>query len=353
MPRQRVANELTRTSLWLALRPDQSFRSRVAAIAEPVAVILLATVVARLLSDVVGIVDANEYLFREEASPDFMRAARAEGLWHGLRYGLIIAIAVGIGSWRGRRTAASYGLILNRSASSQLIGIGVAIGLIGSLPLQLLHIIHAHVPLGTETDFWQLKARVQWDFEFWAYMAIGSFLVVPIVEEFTSRGYVLGRLREAFSPGAALLLMATFFALAHGQYHRPEILAVGQLLSLALLSLLFGLAVYRTGSLLSAITAHVIINVPLDLAWRYIALAISVAALFLLRREVAQWLTTLKTMMRQTDDWTAALASMAFIAIALLTLRTAPQLPYISLVVFTILAFIGLGVRSPWSAARH
>lgn len=129
-----------------------------------------------------------------------------------------------------------------------------------------------------------------WDLSFWVYMAVGSFLIVPLVEEFTARGYVLGRIRESYSGGATLVLMAVFFALAHGQYHSLEILMGGQLLLLVLGSIFLGYSVYRTGSLVPAIVAHGLTNIPLTLEWRFAAVAAGLAALISCRRAVAKWL---------------------------------------------------------------
>jgi hypothetical protein len=142
--------------------------------------------------------------------------------------------------------------------------------------------------------------------------------------------------------------MAAFFALAHGQYHRAEILATGQLVSLVIFSVVFGYAVYRTGSLIPVIVAHGILNVPLGLSWRYIVLAMTLSALFLFRRETGEWLKGLWRLLLNIDDWIAMLLAVGLIAGSLLTLRAAPWTPYAWLGVFALLLVLGLGVRSAW-----
>ena len=113
-------------------------------------------------------------------------------------------------------------------------------------------------------------------------------------------------------------------------------------------SLVFGYAVYRTGSLISVIVAHGILNVPLSLGWRYIVLTMSLSALFLFRRETGEWLKGLGRLMYNIDDWIAMLLAVGLIAGSLLTLRAAPWAPYAWLGVFAILLVLGLGVRSAW-----
>ena len=345
-----------RASRWLTLPRDKSLRARVSALGEPMVVILGGTLLARMVLRRAGLSGADQFLFREGAAPDFLTAAKAEGIWHGLRYGLIIVLALLIGWLRGRRCPASYGVSLGGQNLVGLIGMGVVLGLLASLPVQILHLVHEYVPLGSDTPFWALKDRVVWGRDFWIYMAVGSFLVVPFLEEFTARGYVLGRLRESYSPGATLLLMAAFFALAHGQYHRADILAVGQLVSLVIFSVVFGYAVYRTGSLLSVIVAHGILNVPLGLSWRYIVLTMTLSALFVFRRETGEWLKGLGRLLCNIDDWIAMLLAVGLIAGSLLTLRAAPWAPYAWLGVFAFLLILGLGVRSAWehrSEGKH
>jgi membrane protease YdiL (CAAX protease family) len=301
-------------SRWFTLPHAKSLRARVSALGEPMVVILGGTLLARIVLRRAGLSGADQFLFREGSAPDFLAAAKAEGIWHGLRYGLIIVLALLIGGLRGRRSPASYGVSLGGQNLVGLIGMGVVLGLLVSLPVQILHLVHEYVSLGSDTPFWALKDRVVWGRDFWIYMAVGSFLVVPFVEEFTARGYVLGRLRESYSPGATLFVMAVFFALAHGQYHRAEILATGQLVSLVIFSVVFGYAVYRTGSLIPVIVAHGILNVPLGLSWRYIVLAMTLSALFLFRRETGEWLKGLWRLLLNIDDWIAMLLAVGLIA---------------------------------------
>lgn len=109
---------------WLTLKHDRSIRARLAAIVEPFSIILAATLAARFLLDSLGIADADEFLFRDGAPPDFLAAARSEGARHALRYGLVILLVAAIGWWRGRRRLISYGVSLGGGNLPRLIGTG-------------------------------------------------------------------------------------------------------------------------------------------------------------------------------------------------------------------------------------
>ncbi len=127
----------------------------------------------------------------------------------------------------------------------------------------LLLALDDHLPwIGRGPDHWALFPE-RWSAGFLLYLAMSSFLLVPIVEELTFRGYMLARLREAFDDAGALTLVAVVFALVHLQYLKAEVLSLGLTASLFVGSLAYGYAVVRTGSLLPCVVAHALQNLPL------------------------------------------------------------------------------------------
>jgi Type II CAAX prenyl endopeptidase Rce1-like len=190
---------------------------------------------------------------------------------------------------------------------------------------------------------------VPWNADFWLYMAVGSFVVVPIFEEVYARGYLLGRLRESFSAGGALLLMAVFFAFAHGQYHHLDVLAVSDEASLLIWSLVLGYAVYRTGSLIPAIIAHGIANTPMTANFYWALLAISFLALIIWRRDVVSWLVRISELLRKIDDWAITLLGVAVFVAMMMTIGAAPWTPYVWLGVFALATAPGFFRRSAWA----
>lgn len=246
--------------------------------------------------------NADRYLYG--AVPDFRSAAFSRLLALGIQYGIILVLAALLGRWRGRPDPASYGLTRGGRRWSGLLGTGV-----------------------------------------------GSFLFVPLCEELFTRGYLLGRVREAFSAGGSLIAMAVFFSFAHGQYRHVDPLSLGSELGLLLWSMALGYAVYRTESLLPAFVAHVMINVPIVLSVRWAALAISLLALVIGRRAVASWIRGFLRTFRAVD-WAATTLAVAAIVLLLTTIRLTSWMPFVWLGVLGLVSAVGLFGPSPWARRR-
>ena len=236
-------------------------------------------------------------------------------------------------SARGRRGLASYGVTVAGQSVGQLVRVGVVLGLVVSIPTQILFLVHEYVPLGPDTPFWELQKQVPWDLGYWVYLAVGSFLLVPVVEEFVSRGYALGRLRECSSTGGAILVAAVMFAFAHGQYHELNILKTGSLLSLVFGSICWGYAVCRTGSLVPVIVAHMIVNLPATLPFQWGVLGLSLVILGVAWRPVVRWACDLWRALRAIDDLTEVVMVSLLVVIVLLTLRSTA---------WSVLAWVGI-----------
>ncbi|HEY2093121.1 MAG TPA: CPBP family intramembrane glutamic endopeptidase [Thermoanaerobaculia bacterium] len=334
-------------SRWLTLDADNAWAARVAAVAEPGFVLIAGTLLAQLALSRLRVGSAEHYLY-QLARPDFRSAAVLQLVNLTVRYGIILALAAGLGAWRGRKSAASYGLTLPRRRFAELTAIGVVLGLIASLPEQVTRLIADYAHLGPGTRFWALEARVPWDASFWLYMAVGSYAVVPIFEELFTRGYLLGRIRESFSAGGALLASAVFFTVAHGQYRHADPLAISSQASLFVWAAIVAYAVYRTASLLPAIIAHAIINVPMSAEFRWIVLALSVVVLVLRWKAVSSWTRGIQEMFRRVDDWPATSLALIAIVVILVSIGLSPNMPYVWLGLLGACSLLGLSRRSPW-----
>ena len=333
---------------WAPLPRDRTWLGRLTAVGEPLGLLLGGILAARLVFAALGGNDANQFLFPAHGAPDFLAAAFAESAWHLTRYGLVIGLVILMGAIRGRRTAAAYAVSLGDHSAAGLIVLGVVLGAVVSIPTQLLMLIDRYVDLGPGTPFWGLMAESSWTPNFWFYMAVSSFGLVPFVEELVARGYMLGRLRESFSPAAALMVMGFIFALAHGQYHQLNVLALGQLASITFGSVIWGYAVFRTGSLLPAIVAHAFVNVPTDGIVAWTVLVASATLLVVTRRAAADWLLSLARLFKRSDDLVPALVLIAAVAVSLLTLKAASWAPYAWLAVYGGLLAASVRRQSVW-----
>jgi membrane protease YdiL (CAAX protease family) len=337
------------TNPWFNLHQQSGAVDRIAAIAEPGFVLIAGTVLSRIALSHFGATSADHYLY-DTPVPDFRSAASAQFVYLTARYGIVFAIAVLLGFVRGRSSAVSYGLTLGKRGLARLVGTGILIGLVATLPGQILRLVNQYHQLGPGTRFWALEARVPWDVSFWLYLAVGSYLVVPIFEEFFTRGYLLGRVRESFSPGGSLLVASVFFAVAHGQYRHIDMLAVGAEVSLFVWAAIVAYSVLRTASLLPAIIGHAISNVPMTVSFRWIVLALSLLALGLWLKPVASWAYGIIATLRQIDDWLFTLLAVTAVVLLLVTVGATSLTPYVYIAMLGFLSFLGVRHRSAWRA---
>ena len=98
-------------------------------------------------------------------------------------------------------------------------------------------------------------------------MAVGSFALIPVVEELFFRGYFLGNLHRRFSALWVITLSALVFALVHLQYVSADFFALYNLVAVFLVGVAYAWSVYFTRSLLPAITGHAFGNLPQPLEW--------------------------------------------------------------------------------------
>jgi membrane protease YdiL (CAAX protease family) len=334
--------------LWLALPQDTAVAGRLSAIGEPAFVLIAGTLLSGVVLPHLHLPSPGHYLFKS-SKPDFFSAATVLLVDLAVLYAFVLSLAALLGLWRGRSTLASYAISGGHRRFDALLGIGILVGLIASLPEQILRLVNAYTPLGPPTPFWALQARVSWGAPFWLYMAVGSFIMVPILEELYTRGYLLGRMRESFSPGGSLLVMALFFTLAHGQYRHVNAIDLAGEATLLVWAFVIGYGVLRTGSLVPAIIAHVIINIPMEVGARWVELVATVLAIVLWRHAVSSWAAEIMRVLRSMNDWLATSLALVAVSLMLVSIGMEPRMPYLWLVVFGAAGALGLRRRSPWA----
>jgi membrane protease YdiL (CAAX protease family) len=336
-------------SRWMTLGQDTAVTARIAAIAEPGFVLIAGTLIAGVVLSRAGAGSAEGYLYGRSV-PDFRSAGIVLFFDLLVRYAIVLGFAVMLGLWRGRSSPATYGVTFGNRGIAGQIGIGGLVGLIASLPIQVLRLANTYLSLGPGTRFWALESRVSWNAGFWLYMAVGSFLLVPILEELYTRGYLLGRVRESFSSGGSLLIMAVFFALAHGQYHHLDILAVSDEATLFVWALILGFSVYRTGSLIPALVAHALINMPMTVDFYWVLLAVSVLALVVCGKATKSWIAGMARLFAEIDDWLPTLLAVVVFVLMMMTIRATAWMVYMWLGAFLLGVVPGLMRRSAWTA---
>lgn len=282
------------------------------------------------------------------APPDFLAASAAIAVQFVVQYGVMAALTAVLGIVRGRNLLRHYAMVKPQEGWYQSIGSGVVAGLLIGIVPALVFVLQDVAPIGQNTPLWSVINEAHWDWTFWLFMAAGSYLLPPLLEEFAWRGYVLGRLSEGFNPGAALVLTTLMFALLHVQYLQMDAAMALTLVGLILASFAFGFLTLRSGSLVPAIIAHVIINFPLPTAGNMAKVAIGIGTLIFYRHSIGGELRILVRMVwcAKTLDVLPAIFGIATMVAAAMLIPNGPYLVGgLSLVLLVLLLFLK---RSAW-----
>lgn len=275
---------------------------------------------------------------------DLLAASWAMLQQFGLQYGVLLLLVVAVGVVRRRTRPAAYAIGRGPLSRRQIVRQGILLGLVAGLPATALLLLQAHAPIGADTPMWAALREAPKDLSFWIFLAVGSFALVPLIEELTWRGYVLGRLTETLPAGAAVLAAAAPFALLHTQYASADPAMIMAQVSCAFVTL-------RAGTLWPAVIGHAIVNFPIEsgLGWAKLALGLLAVIVFArpLLAELSRWATIV---LRR--DTLQALPLLAIFGAVALGLRL---LPGHALWIASATALAGLlaalVVRSTWDDA--
>ncbi|MGD2216868.1 MAG: type II CAAX endopeptidase family protein [Gemmatimonadales bacterium] len=313
---------------------------RIAAVLEVVAVLVGGSLVARTISDRVGLARSRALInaLPEGASPDFLAMAWVSALDLLLKYGIMFGLAFAIGWWHRRRPLRAYGLTLAGRPLAQHVGTGWLLFAVAFLPVATLMVLASFVSLGAGPEHWSVFSY-EWSLGFWVFMAVSSFLVVPILEELFVRGYIQTRLIEDFGAAGGILITAFVFAFSHTQYFRLSVMSIGTLAGIVFSSILAGYVFYRTRSLLPVVIAHAITNVPLRATAEIAMLGLMVMTIILFREPILSYGRALWLDFSRIESVPAALA-LALFALFLVALLLAPPLALALVVAAAVLALV-------------
>jgi membrane protease YdiL (CAAX protease family) len=250
----------------IELQSQSSVRQRrLTAILEICGVYMVGQLIAFIFMKLLGVEVQNPItVLQANPNADLLEMSKNLASILLLQYGGIMFLALTIGWWHRKRRISEYGVTTARQPILKQVWIGVVLFAVAQLPVKLLIAIDHVIPLGAKAVTQNIASMLDWsDFKFWVFMAVGSFLLIPLVEEFFYRGYVQVRLGEDFDAPTAILVTALFFEFSHGQYYLTlSPWTVGMLLTGVFSSLAWGYIFYRTRSLIAPIVAHVLINFP-------------------------------------------------------------------------------------------
>ena len=243
----------------------------------------------------------------EAPDPDFTEAARVNSEFFAYQYGGVIVVLALLGLVRGRLRRQDLGISLGRRNLGQLVVMGLVAGAVANIASTVIFAGKELFPLGDDTPFWWALKRVDWDLDLWIFMAVGSYALVPLVEEFAYRGGMLGALARAFKPGAALLGVGILFAAMHSQYWSLGPIGMITLVGVIYCGVIFGYVFLRTGSLVPAIIAHAMINVPVALEFEWMRVGLTLGVILLARRQIGDAIQRIFSSLMHVDTLRLAL----------------------------------------------
>lgn len=294
-------------------------REKLAALLELVGVFITGTLVARLLYSPKGLRDLTQ-------APDFLALAGSTAASLLLRYGLILGLAFAIGWWHRRRRLADYGVTRAGMPLREHLVIGIVLFAVGGILPRFIVAFRDY--LGTSPRHWDL-IETQPSLAYWIYMAVGSFVMVAILEELFARGYVQTRLGEDFGAPAAIVMTALMFTLSHTQYFLASAVGIGMVLSLLFASLIGGYVRHRYGTLIPVIVAHALGNVPYRGWVQYAVLIAAVIVIVIARKAIAVHLRDAFKLIARREVLAPAgiVALMVFVVLAIAAISRAALLP--------------------------
>ena len=254
-------------------------RRKVAAVLEVLGVYLAGQLVMLLLSRVLHIELANplRQLTANASSAELVAVSgQLTKLLVGQYLGWFLLI-VPIGWWYRRTGLREYGLTRAGVPLGRLLLLGLVTALVADWPTRLVEIVNALKPLGETAPWRQAMFDMSWRrWEFWLFMAAGSYVVPPILEELFYRGYCQRRLAEDLGHGTAIATVASLFVFSHSQYLMANAYNFGMIVSLLIGALGLGIVFAYTRSLIPPIVAHALTNIPVTGVWQWIVAGIMV-----------------------------------------------------------------------------
>lgn len=220
-----------------------------------------------------------------------------------------------IGWWYRQRKPKQYGLTLSNLPLKFFIIAGVILFSFSELPTQILSLLNSIHPMGEQTAWREAIYKISWNSpQFWLLMAVGSFGLIPILEELFYRGYVQTRLEEDFGAPTAIMATSVLFALSHSQYYILNAYNLGMLAAIIFSAIAYGYLFYRTRSLLITIIPHILVNIPVKGALLWVLPVIMLIVCVLAWKEIYKYIADFMQLIRDMPRKWQSLAVIVMVA---------------------------------------
>jgi membrane protease YdiL (CAAX protease family) len=227
--------------------------------------------IRRLLG--VSLTNPLNHLSAHETDSELVTASRqllALRLFQNSGYFLL---AAPLNWWYRRRRPADYGLTKAGQAWKMLLLAGLAAAAFWEWPVVSLTLANSIHPSPTVPWRHALMNMSMLRWQYWLFTAVLSWAGAPFFEELFCRGYCQRRLPEDWGDGPAILGAACLFTFGHSQYFSADPYNAGMLAGLLLSAIGFGLVFAWTRSLIPAMIAHAVFDIPMSTSWQGVLLA--------------------------------------------------------------------------------
>ena len=217
---------------------------------------------------------------------------------------------------------------------------------VAELITKLLSLLDTLIPMGEQIAWREAMYKLNWSTPaFWLFMAVGSYGLVPILEELFYRGYVQTRLEEDFGAPVAILATAFLFALSHSQYLILNPFNIGMLLSTIFGALVWGYIFYRTRSLLVTIIAHAIVNIPIRGIGLWVEIVAMLIVIIIARREIVRALADGWSLLRSIPRGWQAVGIVALFGLFAVAFALLGDVVSLAGIAFFIAALVLIGIE--------
>ena len=246
---------------------------RYAGIFEVAAVFLVGSLLANVFLQMAGIV-SHPFAALTQENPDMFQIGLDIGQILLLQHVGFFLLAIIFTFSQRQHILNDRGFTLSGYSVALLIGIGVVGWAAGDFVNKILWILDAEFELGQAVPWREALFNAEQSPGWWFLLFVGSFGLVPILEEIFWRGYVQSRLQQFLSPTAAIVLTATMFTFSHSQYHHLDLYHISTIIGVFINSLVIGWLFHKTRSLVPVIVMHALLNFPVFGIWSYVVLAL-------------------------------------------------------------------------------
>ena len=272
-------------------------------------------------------------------APDYLRLAEVGFYTLFIQFLCLIIPAYLVTRFLHKGNFKRFGITKGKASFRENIEQSIILFCLLGIPMKVLLILHHFIDVGTEPYYWELFNK-EWTLGFWVFLAVGSYLFIPIFEELFYRGYAQYRLEKEFS-FLAVPLISLLFISVHLQYFVPDVLNIGLLIGFFILSLGKAFLRFRLVSIVGPIIIHSLMNVPLEFPYDAFILALMIVVVITMRKKILaiyeDFISELKTSNLKAN-------SIYFLCIILFASGMF-VLPEITLAVLVVLLIVSLVVQ--------